>query len=763
MIDKELEYINRIDEMVRLQEEVQKNDIVFLVACHGGYGISRFFDEFACKTKESFCLGTYTLKLSPERSFSSALLAKTVADTNLCEQLQKKTNKIYGRRTGSILSAIVSAVPWLGGTLSQLINLSEATAPPVYLGNYENVLSEFLVPLFKENASKNPSLQALFLVDSAQFIRDDDYNLIHNIAAIHNMKIVLAFSGDNYHSTIISRFSGKLDIAIDTMIFGSPEIKMIQDIGTALSIVLNHEQAYQLISETKANLHRIIQLIRTGSVKNSLTPIENAIIHLLHICSCGIDITLMCSFLEKSNVFSANFQSEIRNAIDMLAQSELVRQENISGKETRYYLDTLSHPLVNKCIGQFTDVLYYENLVLDFFRANLNSPYLCCEMVEILFRLAQRNMPTLVQGYAHRLIELKLRSGDAISEELIGAANFDMRKTSDLRLATLYYCRDRNFVESLRYFLKYSTRKSDLNILKPYLLNYVRDLEASEQEFSAIMKDSYPENKLCILTACRIANAIHLRGEEYTFTAFRNICQELMGYENHGYVARNLASAAPLEGKEYLYLDAIENFSEYRDDFGLFSTMCNRGSFLCIGGQQSQALPHLLESANGMRQFGQTHLHIVYNNIGMCYITLNNTSEAYKYLSLAEKVAKTYMPLLTAQTNLACALVFMGQKTKAWQLMESIRDKVDNHRVLNLKKKYYCNALLCSYACGLDTLRDFMQSANDETRQYVPADMLDAYNKILLYNENPTNNKLASLYYPAALAYWYVDPLKLIL
>jgi|GEM_PF-6445477 len=121
----------------------------------------------------------------------------------------------------------------------------------------------------------------------------------------------------------------------------------------------------------------------------------------------------------------------------------------MSDKTTQYYLDALSHPLVNRCIGQFTDVLFYENLVLDFFRENPNSAYLCCEMIEILFRLAQKNMPFLAQNHAHRLIELKLCSGAAISEELVRMANFDTRKTNDLRLATLYHCRDHNFAESL--------------------------------------------------------------------------------------------------------------------------------------------------------------------------------------------------------------------------------------------------------------------------------------------------------------------------
>ena len=183
---------------------------------------------------------------------------------------------------------------------------------------------------------------------------------------------------------------------------------------------------------------------------------------------------------------------------------------------------------------------------------------------------------------------------------------------------------------------------------------------------------------------------------------------------------------------------------------------------MCVNGRPSQALPFLLESANGMRQFGKTHLHISYNNIGMCYIMLNNTSEDYKYLSLAEKMAKTDMPLLTSQINLACTLVFMGQKIKAWNMMKDIRDKVTKHRILNLKRKYYCNALLCSYAYGQDTLCDFMQNANDEIQQYVPLDMINSYNKILLDNTDSTNSKLASLYYPATLAYWYVDPLKLI-
>jgi|GEM_PF-5625863 len=55
-----------------------------------------------------------------------------------------------------------------------------------------------------------------------------------------------------------------------------------------------------------------------------------------------------------------------------------------------------------------------------------------------------------------------------------------------------------------------------------------------------------------------------------------------------------------------------------------------------------------------------------------------------------------------------------------------------------------------------------MRDMHNETQQYVSSEMLDTYNNILLQNKNPTNDNLAPLYYPATFAYWYVDPLKLV-
>ena len=48
-----------------------------------------------------------------------------------------------------------------------------------------------------------------------------------------------------------------------------------------------------------------------------------------------------------------------------------------------------------------------------------------------------------------------------------------------------------------------------------------------------------------------------------------------------GILLRNLASAVSFPDKEKFFLDAIDNFTEFNDDYGIYSCKCNWGNALC--------------------------------------------------------------------------------------------------------------------------------------------------------------------------------------
>ena len=758
-----LRYINRTNELTELREKVEKNDIIFLFACKG-YGISCFLKEFEQIHQSELEFSIYLLELSKGRTFSKVLLDYIRANSLWSKLLQRETDKLYGSRKGSLLSIFVSGVPYFGEMPSKLIDYSKKTALPVYIGNYDSILSELIIPLFKAFFYENPNIDLLFLIDSAQFISEDDYNILDNLVTIKNINIVLAFTEENYNTQkIYNYFSGKLDIKIDKMLFKAPNVEMIRKIGeTVLSIQLNDHQACQMITENDANLTSIIYYLKSykNSRKSQLLPIEIAIIHLLNICNFGLSKSFIHVLLKKSNVFSHDFTRDLHIALDTLIENGFVKQN----ETPLYYLDKLSHPLINECLKQTIDIFYYECLVLDYYRVNPDASWSHHDILEMLFELEYKHKDSLGQSYKLRLLELKLHNGMAVSKNLINAIKFDLRKISDLRLAIFYHCRERNFKEAFFYFEKYIIRKNDLNILKPYLLTYLRDYEAADKEFSVLDKMTFSPEKRCVLFAWKIAHAIHFYGREKAFVEHVEVCMELEGYENYGYFARNIASAAPLNKREDYFISAIENFKLYQDDFGLFSTLCNRGSFLCYNGQPEKGLELLLESANGMRQFGEIHLHISYNNIGMCYMLLNNIPDALKYLSLAEKYAinQSSTSWLIIQINLACIFALNGLGIKSWQLIENIRPKIEQLEVAHLKEKYYSNSLLCAYTCELSVLDDFMQNSKKELQQWVSNDLVNDYQNILFHKKKLPHSKLMSLYHLASLAYWYIDPLKAI-
>ena len=76
-----------------------------------------------------------------------------------------------------------------------------------------------------------------------------------------------------------------------------------------------------------------------------------------------------------------------------------------------------------------------------------------------------------------------------------------------------------------------------------------------------------------------------------------------------------------------------------------------------LARKPSEGLLLLKQAEIGLQQFGPNHLHIIYNDLGVCYLMLGDTKNASKYIALAEKLAYNKMPRLITSINKACLLM----------------------------------------------------------------------------------------------------------
>lgn len=494
-----------------------------------------------------------------------------------------------------------------------------------------------------------------------------------------------------------------------------------------------------------------------------LDEIDKAIILLLHICYFGLNIGVLKSLINMSNVYCPNIDIELNNALNDLEKHGCISKRYISDMEI-YFIASLYHPEIEKCINSYSDILYYKNIVYDYYRRpGMNTSQ---EISELLYRLSIDFSDHNIKKYAIALLEYKLKKGEQISEDIIANAHLSKKNNTEIELSVLYYTRERRYSEALKWIESLKGKRSNCRYLtlKSVLLNRVRRFSEAEYMLLYNIETIDEPKTLNTLLAYFTANCIHTNQKEKALAEYYSRMQQLNGTENWGYFLRNLASAVSFPEKESFYKCAIDNFTLFKDTYGIFSSKCNLGNSLSVIGKASEGLPYLKEAEKGLQQFGTNHLHIVYNDLGVCYLMLGDIKNATKYLSLAEKLAYNRMPRLITTINKACLLAVRKELDLSLQSLDSIQDEVLAHPITSISSKYFTNRLLIEYIKEEDAFQTFYRNNKLYIDKFVTKAIIKKYQLLLLKNrqiEYPSD-EWNNLFAPAGLAYWYVDPLKMI-
>lgn len=750
-----MSYANRHSDFESLDNELLHNDVVFLIA-GPAFGITSFLHEHIDRCSDK-CKCFY-INAGTNRSIATGLL-NTVICSDSKEKLQKLADAQWGERNKNFLQAMIEGAPYVGPLLAHMAD--KETAAPVYTGNYLHALAELLVPLFKE-ITKNYLIEVI--IDSAQGMDESSYSVIAELSSIPKVTTVMAITENNdryikvrNHLTIYSK------LRIDTILFNEPNLHLISELAKNYELTLSDYEIDKVFRATHKNIHRIIESISNySSLDTTLSRMQSAIVILLSICSEGLSQDDICSMIQQSNVFTQNAVVDVKQAINTLYERNLLTTKIALDGTKSYVLVGWHHPLVESCLSVYSDNLYYRNLVYEYYeQVGIDETI---EKTELMYSLSRELSQTTQKKYAGKLLEKKLEHGETIAEDIVFAAELSKRNNRDISLATLYYCRERRYGTALEWLERLRGKKQmdDYKNLRAVLLNRVRRMDEAEVLFQKCIESEFDNAKLNILYAYSLVNSLHLHGSGAIRDIYLKPFIKLSGTTNYGYFARNFASAVPASEKEAFYRTAVAYFEENRDDFGLFSTHCNWGNSLCAFGNPKEASGHLAEAEIGLQQFGVTHLHILYNDIGMCHFMNQQYSEAEKYYSLSNRLGLNTMPLVMVTINRACLSLAKGEVGVANDIMAEVWDQIQVHKVWSLKNKYYTNLLLVKYSEGIDTVSAFIDKYSNELENYVDSATISQYTEFIKNGRNYCSTDLHTLYCPSGLAYWYIDPLKLV-
>lgn len=753
-----MEYINRTKDFERIILSINNYDITYILAGKA-FGLSSFMCELGCRL---FQYRVFTLNTINGSNIANLLISDIIHSEDR-NNFKKMVEKEFGEKSTSLLSAILQGIPYAGPGLAQLIEGKEL--PAIYAGNYTSAIEEVILPYIKKYVI---SQKVLITLDEAQNMSEESYNLIANLAQIDGVKIVLGITDTTTPNYIKLKNSLALysNVKWNMVFFGQPEEKLICELANHLGITFSDNEIKDILLQTHKNIHLIVECIINMSMPENnmfyFNEIDKAIILSLHICYFGLNKGVLKSLINMSNVYCPDIDIELNNALNDLEKHGCISRRCISGTEI-YFIASLYHPEIEKCINNYSDILYYKNIVYDYYRRpGMNNSQ---EILELLYSLSIEFSDHNIKKYAIALLECKLKKGEQISEDIIANAHLSKKNNAEIELSVLYYTRERRYSEALKWIESLKGKRSNYRYqtLKSVLLNRVRKFSEAENMLLCNIATIDEPKTLNTLLAYFTANCIHTNQKEKALEEYYNRMQQLNGTENWGYFLRNLASAVSFPEKERFYEDAIDNFTLFKDTYGIFSSKCNWGNSLCVIRKASEGLPYLKEAEIGLQQFGTNHLHIVYNDLGVCYLMLGDIKNATKYLSLAEKLAYNRMPRLITAINKACLLVVQNELDLSLQILDSIQDEVLVHPVSSISSKYFTNRMLIEYIKGRETFHAFSRNNKLYIDKFIPEAIIKKYQIFLLENrqiEYPSD-EWNNLFAPAGLAYWYVDPLKM--
>lgn len=754
-----MEYVNRTNDFERIIASIDDYDVTYLLAGKA-FGLSSFMQELGNRMQQYRVFNLTTII----GTTISHLLISDILNSSERKLFKKIVEHELGEKSTSLISAILQGIPYAGPAIAQLVEDKEI--PSIYAGNYTSAVEEIILPYMAKYVEKN---QVLILLDEAQNVKEDSYNLIANLAKLKGVKIVLGITDTLSLDYIKLKNSISLYSSVknNTIIFGQPEEKLINELAKHLGIVFSDEEVKELLFQTQQNIHLIIEhmLKLTSSQIDSfsMSEIGKAIVSFLYICNYGLTATVLKSLLSMSNIFCPNIDSELHIILSKLEEYGCVTQKTVENINI-YFLTSFCHPEVEKCIQNFSDILYYKNIVYDYYRRpGLDNKL---ENLELLYKLAIDFSDRHIKKYAILLLKYKLERGEKISKDIIANAQLSKCNNKEIELSVLYHTRERHYAEALKWIeaLKGKRNNSRYLTLKSVLLNRVRRFEEAEKLLIYNINMISEPRILNTLLAYYTANCIHTNKKQSAFLEYEKWKSQLCGTENWGYFLRNLASAIAFPQKEFFLNEAIDNFVIYGDNYGLYSSKCNWGNALCVVKNATKALPLLKEAEIGLQQYGPNHLHIVYNDLGVCYLLLGDKRNAQKYIALAEKLAYNRMPRLITSINKACLLAIDNKIELSVELLDSIFYEAVEHPVINVKRKYFTNRLLVEYLRGVQYYDDFCNEHVQYISDYVNETVIFKY-KELLINEKKieySSEEWNTLFEPAGLSYWYVEPLKMI-
>lgn len=748
-----MEYANRSVEYEKVKTLLANKASPIFIDAYRASGVTSFIQE---KMADVYTL-TFTkqnilyVDATAGNPLSEMLFEKLVHSDHI-KELQVIADKELGGHDNSLFQALLEGINYAGPLLSRLVD--RKSAMPIYSGNYSSAMEAHLLPFFN-----NHTAPFLIIIDAVEQIPGDSYDFLVRLLRCQTVQCILIKTEDTpLYDKIENYLSARgIDVA-SHVLFERPQIKLIKELGLLYDVEVSTSEAERIITETEQNIHTIIKHIRNLKCLPAHDPFnawEKAIISILGIWGSAISEAYLIEIAIASNVFAEDSKGACQIALSSLKEKRVISKDDIGWELSAHY-----DPEVTKITNSVVDQLISKNIIYHF----LCEPGHERINTKLRYQLS-KDLHCTTSDDAKLFLRQQIILGNDVSEDVMSYANLDKREKEDCLLAAIKYCRERKNDEALKWidFIPENAITNDIGAFKAVLLNRTKHSDEAEKALISSFKKCYLPEQRNLLAAFLISNYTQMEKLSTAQVVYERTKNLYPASSTHGYLIRNATSAF----KEYradMYEIALSDFKASHDDFGYYTTLCNQGYALCKIGDYVNALNLLKQAQKGLENFPQTNLHIIYNDLGLCYFLLDKFEDAVRYFRLAISLSQNKTPLIFSTVNLACTEAVMGYTERAILRLDEIYPDVKNHKLDRVRQKYYPNRLLVEYLHGNKNITELVEYAKLFPDRYFPEQTkkaINIYQRFAKSNKGPQKYRWKELFSPCGLTYWYVDPLKL--
>lgn len=745
-----MDFVNRINELQYIQKAINEKANVILIKHRSSSGITAFLKHCSKKIEKSTNI---YIDLS-QGELSTNIFQNLIKDKKHLKKLQHICDKKFGEKSESLLSVLLKNIPYAGETIAHLSE--RKVAMPIYNGCFESVYEEIL-PDFIEKIKGEDHFT--LLIDNAINISDSCINFIQKLLQIQKLVIIIAVPNEDisYCAKIENAFATQRFTTIE---FEVPNSNLVKLIAESHNIPCDKKFAEEVMVKSESNIHLIIYLISSNRQQTiELTLYQKYVIAILYILSSEITYTELFSYVIRCTEIINS--SILKKEIQALVNAQVVIYNSES---KRYTLGLRENKTVQECLSDLSIELSAKQAILER-NCQMTLEHVDNNLLNILYNITSELNDNRILLVLRELLNRAIVCGCVIDE-----SKFHLLKESsntpytDLPII-IYLTQQRKYQEALD-LIEQHHLESVYQSIYGVLLNRCR----RHKEAFVVLKESIEHEKdanvQAVLYAYLISNYVHNGDTKLAKQIFNEIPSDVKICPNYAYAIRNIATIFSPEEAVLYCENAIKIFKKSCDYFGSFTCQCNLYRFIAECKSPKIALNGLLRLYKNNFHLQQSNLHIVLNNIGICYIELNEIDHAIQILKGAKLIAKTNMPKLFITINHCMALLRIQKNEEALCGLENIKQEVIEFPVDRVRQRFFANYCLALYANNKnEELRSAIKDLAchiDRVNPLTTQDLVSFYQKKLNEEQLYSSNDFSKLFVPCYLEYWYANPLKLI-